>query len=287
MLVMVTDKNYSMDIKLKHGLDILKKKIKQDWSFIIIVSGNNRVRIGKTTMAQQVAYYLDPTFSFDAVTFDPSEVRTIALKRGKTKVVFYDEARAGLDSKRAMENMQKDLIDFLTQAGQLNQILIIILPDFFELKREIALSQSICLINCHTPNMNFFDRGLFSFYNLDEKQKLYYWGKKQGGNYSVCKPSFSGTFSNYQVLDKVRYEKLKLISLLQGRKNDPRIETEEKMKRVENKSRRYLYYRNKLIKICCKEHKVTQKKMADAIGLTDQQISRILVEKQLTHPPEV
>tara|TARA_R100001530_G_scaffold3_3_gene21 strand:+ start:3186 stop:4040 length:855 start_codon:yes stop_codon:yes gene_type:complete len=276
----VTDKEYYMDLKLKLNLDILKKEVKKDWSFIILVSGNNRVRIGKTTMAQQIAYYMDPTFSFDAVTFDPSDVRKISLKRGKTKVVFYDEARAGLDSKRAMENMQKDLIDFLTQAGQLNQILIIVLPDFFELKREIALSQSICLINCYTPKMNFFDRGLFAFYNLEQKQRLYYWGKKQGGNYLVCKPDFNGRFSDYQVLDKKKYEDLKYKSLLEGRKSDPRVETEEKIKRWENKARRYLYYRNKLIKYCNNMKDSRQEEIAKVLNITPTQVYRIVSRKQ-------
>lgn len=142
------------------------------------------------------------------------------MKLSKYKVVHYDEAMAGLDAKRAMESMQKDLLDFLAQAGQLNQFLILVLPDFFVLNKEIATNQSICLINCYTHSKDIFKRGYFGFYNIYGKNKLYYWGKKQGGDYWAVKPDFTGDFTNYQVLDKPEYQARKRKALEDLKKAD-------------------------------------------------------------------
>ena len=69
--MIVTDKQYYMDGYLKENLDILKQKlVKDDWFFIIIISGSNRVRVGKSTIAQQISYYLDDTYDFQSLIFN-------------------------------------------------------------------------------------------------------------------------------------------------------------------------------------------------------------------------
>lgn len=274
-MTLVTDKKYYLHKTLKNNLDVLKQKIKKDWFFIIIISGSNRVRIGKSTLAQQISYYLDPTYDFDALVFDPAKVKPVALKKKKYQVVHYDEARAGLDAKRAMENMQKELLDFLAEAGQLNQFLILVLPDFFELKKEIAQSQSICLINCYTPSDNIFQRGQFQFFNIYNKNKLYYWGKKRGGDYWATKPDFTGDFSNYQVLDKTRYQKAKRDALLKGKEVMESTRLGKSMKRCEKLTAQ----RNKLIKHSILVNKEPHKNISNLIGLERSHITKIVAEK--------
>ena len=269
--MIVTDKRYYMHSTLKDNLDILKEYIRKDWYFIILVTGSNRVRIGKTTLAEQIAYYLDPKFDFSNVTFNPAKVREISLKKNKYEVVFYDEAKAGLDAKKAMENMQKSLLDFLAAAGQLNQFLIIVLPDYFELKKEIATNQSICLVNCYTKKGNFFDRGNFQFFNIEKKNKLYYWGKKQGGYYWAVSPDFTGDFNEFQILNKDKYSELKHKFLLDNKKEDPK---DDIIKRLENKINKQSEDIKKIreardrVLFLAKKAGATQKEILKATGLS-------------------
>ncbi len=269
----VTDKDYYMHKTLKENLDILKKYIKRDWFFIIIVSGSNRVRVGKSTLAMQIAYYLDPTYDFDSLVFAPEQVKPVALKKKKYQVVLYDEARAGLDAKRAMENMQKELLDFLAEAGQLNQFLILVLPDFFELKKEIARSQSICLINCYTPTKNIFQRGRFQFFNIYGKNYLYYWGRKKGGDYWATKPDFTGDFTDFQVLDKVKYQKLKRDALMRYKKVD---KGEEKYQRLLTRYKKTLGQRNTLIRYSVDNHLAKHIEVSQMIDLGRVPITNIV-----------
>jgi len=281
----VTNRNYYMNQYLKDNLDILKKKIRQDWYFIIIISGSNRVRVGKSTLAQQISYYLDPTYNFSNLTFEATNLKKISLAKGKYSVVHYDEAMAGLDSKRAMESMQKDLLDFLAQAGQLNQFLILVLPDFFTLNKEIATNQSICLINCYTHSKDIFKRGYFAFYNIYAKNNLHYWGKKKGGDYWATKPDFTGDFTNHQILDKPKYQELKRQALLRLKKADIYY----KYKRLMVKYMHTLNQRNNICAHFYDKKFCTQIELANLLGLKKQVVSAFLskeIQKEVEQDKE-
>lgn len=278
-MVIVTDRKFYINGYLKNNLDILKKKIKQDWYFIIVISGSNRVRVGKSTLAQQIGYYLDSKYNFSNLTFESTNLKKISLAKPKYSVVHYDEAMAGLDSKRAMESMQKDLLDFLAQAGQLNQFLILVLPDFFTLNKEIATNQSICLINCYTHSKDIFKRGYFQFFNIYGKNKLFYWGKKQGGDYWATKPDFTGDFTNHQVLDKVEYQSRKREALMRLKKADIYY----KYKRLLDKYLKTLNQRNNLAGHFYDKGICTHTEIANVLGIERRAASLFLsknVEKQ-------
>ncbi len=54
----VTDLKYPLDNYLTSNLDEIPKFLKKGWDCVIIVSGNAKVRIGKSTLAMQMAYYV-------------------------------------------------------------------------------------------------------------------------------------------------------------------------------------------------------------------------------------
>lgn len=267
-----------MNSYLKDNLDILKKKIRQDWYFIILISGTNRIRVGKSTLAQQIGYYLDNEYSFDNLTFESHNLKNISLKQKKYTVVHYDEAMAAFDAKRAMESMQKDLLDFLAQAGQLNQFLILVLPDFFVLNKEIATNQSICLINCYTHAKDIFKRGYFAFYNIYSKNKLYYWGKKRGGDYWATTPDFKGDFTNHQILDKIEYQRRKRIALENLKKADIYYKYKRLMERYLHSTNQ----RNNLISYLYDKGRVTQMELANMLAIKQHTISQILSKNKQT-----
>ncbi len=282
-MVKVTDKKYYMNKYLKDNLDILKKKIKQDWYFIILISGSNRVRIGKSTLAQQVGYYLDNEYCFGNLTFESHNLKNISLKQKKYTVVHYDEAMAAFDAKRAMETMQKDLLDFLAQAGQLNQFLILVLPDFFVLNKEIATNQSICLINCYTHAKDIFKRGYFAFYNIYAKNKLYYWGKKKGGDYWTTKPNFTGNFTDYQILDKPEYQRRKRIALDNLKKADIYY----KYNRLMEKYLHTLNQRNNLAGYIVNKAWAGTTEIANVLGIKRQSIDEAIAKQANSEENEI
>ena len=193
---------------LAQNLDMIIDQQTQDWDFKELISGDGMTRTGKSTLGFQMADYQDETFAEnwkERVIFDGQKLIETAYKIGKKKVIVYDEAREGLDSKKQMEKYTRNLLDFFSQCGNLNHIVIIILPEYFELPKTIAITQSIFLINCYAKG---FTRGYFEFFNRKHKRYLYIKGQKYL-DYKAQTPSWKGTFIKYVPFDKVEYEALK------------------------------------------------------------------------------
>jgi len=53
---------------------------------------------------------------------------TLFKKYGKNQVIIYDEGRAGLDSARAMQAINKIMQDFFQACGQYGHVILIVLP---------------------------------------------------------------------------------------------------------------------------------------------------------------
>jgi len=233
----VTDLAYRMDGYLKDNLNEVPKFLRKAWDCVIIVSGNAKVRIGKSTIAMQTAYYLawllneinkkkglvpqDNPVPFDNsnVVFDPEALMKVAEKKPKNSVIVYDEGRAGLDSARAMENINKAMQDFFQECGQYGHVIIIVLPDFFKLNETIAVPRSLFLINCYTDKN--YNRGFFSFYSEHRKELLYIIGKKKWGSsskYMAVDDNFHGKFCDYFPINKEMYDEQKKLALKKRRK---------------------------------------------------------------------
>jgi len=205
---------------LKDNLDHLIKANKNDWDFKLLVSGDGMTRTGKTTIAVQCAAYLDDTFIEnwkERMIFDGQGLIKVSQTLKKGSAIVYDEAREGLDSKKQMERYTKNLLDFFSQCGNLNLYIFIVLPDFFELPKSIAVVQTMFLINCHTKDG--FERGYFEFYNRRSKKGLYIKGSRYL-DYKSWKPSFKGTFTKFFPIPRKEYEERKTTKLAQLRKRE-------------------------------------------------------------------
>jgi hypothetical protein len=79
-----------------------------------------------------------------------------------------------------MKQTTQAVRDYLRECGQYNMLNILVLPEFFDLPKGIALSRSIAMINVYwLPDKDGnFQRGFFKFYNKPDKKKLYLLGKK-------------------------------------------------------------------------------------------------------------
>lgn len=238
-------KGFYMDYFLALNLLGLPRYLQASWDVVGIVSGHGKVRIGKSTMAQQVGYFCawlmaggqmgnvtgeknnlqvtqSPTepvkFSLDNIVFTPEDLmnkaRDLYKKYGKHQVIIYDEGRSGLDSARAMESVNKIMQDFFQECGFMGHIILVVLPNYFKLHEDYAVNRSIFLIDVHADRN--LKRGYFNFYNDINKEFLYFNGKKKLGTtlkYFGSRISFSGRFTEFLPLDKEQYEKAKMEGL--------------------------------------------------------------------------
>ena len=217
-----------MDGALMENLKQVPKFLKNAWDCVFIVSGSGKVRIGKSSMALQMAYFIawllvggdkklkktPVPFTLDNVVFTPKDLMKLASTLPKHSVILYDEGRAGLDSARAMESLNKIMIDFFQECGQYQHVIIIVLPNFHRLKEDIAVARSLFLVDVYTGKN--YSRGFFKFFNERQKENLYAFGKARIGiynKYMATNPSFRGRFTKYLPVSKKDYEDKKLKAL--------------------------------------------------------------------------
>jgi len=204
-----------IDGTLAKNLDVYAKKIKNDMHFLIIITGNDSVGNGKSTLATQIGSYLtyrinelhntENEFNSSDVYFNSKELTINSIEKPAYKIQQLDE---GDDlTTHGMKELAVRLKRYFRKCRQLNQILILILPSFFELPKFYALARSHCLINVKFGGE--FERGYFDFYGPSSKKKLYLKGKREW-DYDVVSSDFSGVFSqSYHFLTANMPEQLK------------------------------------------------------------------------------
>jgi hypothetical protein len=271
-----------LDGLLINALDSLVYNVKSDWDFIIIITGDRMVRTGKSVLGINICSYLadklNTPYNLDNIFFDSSEMIAKAQAAPKHSLLHYDEGREGLAASKSGKQMQKDLLDYFEQCGQLNHIFVIVISDFFELKERIAVGRSECLINVYRKEKEIeidmykdgvkrpvvrFERGYFEFFNRNRKRDLYDKSRTtKRKNYGIIKANFVGRFTNnYGVIDEDAYKKKKSESL---------AKFEEKKKDEEMESRQNIV-RNKVILELDKEGlkpKEIIKRLEERFGIT-------------------
>jgi|ETNvirnome_2_300_1030623.scaffolds.fasta_scaffold00142_36 hypothetical protein len=227
---------YYMDGYIKANLDLAKKAIRKDWDMIFIVDGLERG--GKSVFTQQCAYYCDNSFNVDRVCFTPREFEEAVLKAKPYQAVVFDEAFVGLSARRATSKVNHSLVKMLSEIGQKNLFIFIVLPCFFELDKYPAIWRSRALFHVYTGDN--FQRGNVSMYDYERKKNLYVYGKKFL-SYTKSKPNFIGSFTNFYVLNEKKYRRKKLNSLKEHEQEMP----EELMSKEESVRSCLLYYVHK------------------------------------------
>jgi len=235
---------FYMDGYLAENLHGIPAFLKKDFDCVGIISGRGKVRTGKSTIGSQVGYYcawllaggrmelirgekgnfVNPRivklperkirFSLKNYAFAPEDLMRLGRTLPKNSVIVYDEGRTGLDAKTSMTSLNRLLEDFFQECGQYNHVILIILPDFFKLHMDYAVSRSYFLIDVFLDDN--FNRGFFNFYNETQKDFLYNHGKKRLGimaKYNAGYASFSGRFTGWFPFDKEDYSNLKRLAL--------------------------------------------------------------------------
>jgi len=219
---------FYMDKTLKQQIDYLLKNIVHDWDFTIIISGKGNVRVGKSVLGMQIGYYwtqqmkelygIDVPFNLkENFVFHGSKLISKGNELGSKYKYFsliFDEAGADLQGRRVMRTTTQAVLDYLRECGQYNALTILILPEFFDLPKSVAISRSIFLLNVDytASEEGDFQRGLVNFYSKPKKKKLYIKGKKDL-DYAAASESFICNFKNFYPLSEQEYRELKLKAL--------------------------------------------------------------------------
>lgn len=204
-----TPQAYAMDGYLKGILDESKKAIRKDMDLIFLIDGGERM--GKSTLAQQCAYYMDPTIDLSRICFTPDEFRKAIIAAEPYTAVIYDEAYTGLNSRGTMSVINRALVSMLAEIGQKNLIIFVVMPTFFDLDKYVAIWRSRVLLHVFTGQD--FERGYFAAYNETTKKYLYIEGKKFYEYKGRVKPNFFGRFPNKYTVDEQAYRQKKKDSL--------------------------------------------------------------------------
>jgi len=277
------------DGTLASNLDILAKKITNDMHFTGLITGHDGVRNGKTTVATQVGTYLtwkinklhgtSLTFTDKNIVMRGKDLDKVSFGLPPHSVIVLDE---GDDlTTHGSKELAIAIKRYFRKCGQLNQILLLLLPSFFELPKFYALNRSHFLIDVKFHGE--FDRGTYSFYSARNKKYLYLKGKREW-DYEAYKHDFPGSFTGHYYFlsddlegcirrykDKKRYD-LEMDAQYEDNKTAVQVEKEIKAKLFAR-----VYDRLKDISV---------EKLSKAFGFTERTgFTYLKSEKQREEPP--
>jgi hypothetical protein len=247
--------SYHLDNTLKANLDSIMKKLRtKDRDYVLIIDGNERS--GKSSIAQQIASYVYPEFGMAQLCMNGQEFIKAIQTAPKGATIIYDEAYGGLSSRGALSEINNLIVSLMTEMGQRNLFVIIVIPSFFMLDKYAAIWRSRALIHTYFKRGQ---RGSWICFNNAKKKLLYLRGKKDY-NYNVVRSSFRGRFAGVYTVDEEEYRHKKDLAL----KNRDRSVKGERFRIQRDKFIKYIYNNLDMslddLQKLCKKIKVSLKK---------------------------
>ena len=142
------EKEMVIDSLLAEVIATVVYNTKNDNDGVIVVSGDRMVGTGKSVLAQTMAAFSaylknkwemnKDSFQISNIHFDSGEMIKDVLDKPKMSDYIYDEAYNSLSTGKTFLKAQQDMLDFFTECRFKNNIYFIVLPDFYELKENIA-----------------------------------------------------------------------------------------------------------------------------------------------------
>ena len=170
--------------KLHPNLNIIKEMlVKHDMDFLLCITG--RERIGKSTLALQIASIFDPEFKIEQVVFDIPALYEQVYKLKPGQVIIIDEGATAFFAREAMNTDVKEGVKLLTVMGERNLLVILCVPSFFIVDKYIRDHRVAGLIKVTK-------RGRFKYYSKRRLKQSHYNSKVNA--YAWADPSFTDTF---------------------------------------------------------------------------------------------
>lgn len=183
--------------------DVMKKK-----NLDLVIACSGYPGLGKSKLISQVAAFCDPTFTEDRMWQTTDDfVSAVKNETGILKAHVLDEAWEGLSSGQVRRKIGRILLNIMNVIRQKRLFIFIVLPDFFDLSKSIAIFRSRWLLHCYSEE--FGDVGRFAAFDQNAKKQLYIRGKKFE-DYGAWPADFYGVFTKCDSpnFDWERYEKV-------------------------------------------------------------------------------
>ena len=246
--------NYGYDGYLVALLKHLQEAVANKWDGVVLVDGIEGS--GKSTLTFACAYYLDPSFSLDAIVFTPEQFMEAVDKAKPGTAIVWDEFVTGGLSDDYMSNMQKALIKKVTMIRKKRLYLFWVLPYFFMARTYFAVARSRFLLHSATPDG--IKRGYWEAWNYERKKDMYFKGKK---TYDYCVPPYRrgkfGDFFKEGIIDEHAYDVKKEAAILSLTDSVDGRKQEGKFKVVAAKA----------VTMLSEDSRLTQTVLADELGV--------------------
>lgn len=181
-----------MDGKLKAYCETLRSGVQHGWDGVCLIDGLEGS--GKSSLAFQMAYELDPTFNLDNIVYTPDQfIRSVDKAQPEQAIVWDEFILAGM-STDALSNMQKTIIKKMTLIRRRRLYVILVVPSIFILSWYFAVHRTRFLLHCYTPDM--VKRGTWWGYPFKVKNRMYNVCRKLREGYKQYRKDF-GTFTNF------------------------------------------------------------------------------------------
>lgn len=224
------------DAILYDNLKVMAEVIVKDMTFLGVISSSTLENgTGKSTLATQIGeawteimynlHGIEIPFDMNQIVFKPEDLIDRAFKVPKYSMIMLDE----WEDQHYWSKLGMSLRQFFRKCRQLNLFILIIIPNFFQLPINYAISRSIFFIDVRFEGK--FERGYFRFYDFHKKKDLYLLGKKTQ-NYSVVEPNFSGRFTNGYGVNEKEYRAAKLKDMLESEEEEGEIVDKDKIERA-------------------------------------------------------
>lgn len=180
------------------------------WDSILLIDG--RRRSGKSTLAMQIGYLLDPNLSIDNYVSGIEDSPKKIDKAKDESCLIFDEGSLVVGSKDAMSKQSKQLHKIIDVVGQKRLTLIFCMPSFTSISRQIVVDHSMFLIRVGV-NRKTLARGHFKVFKNKRMKQLYDLTKKDPRLSKKVKHSFNGKFEDFHLPFEKQYFDLKKQSM--------------------------------------------------------------------------
>lgn len=214
-MVKIDDKYF--DKTLTHMMDKLYNAVCNNWDGLFYIGGVEGS--SKSTIAFQLAWYLDRNFNLNNIAFTGQEFINKCLNAKSGDCIVFDESYSVFNNRSYASSLTKKIVNMLTRIRSKQLFIIIVSPTFFDLNKYLIVHRARCFIRTYDID---FKRGQFAYYMFEKKNELYYKGKRDH-NIHAAKPTFKGRFTKWSPVDWNEYEKLKQIAMIEDVKDEKEV----------------------------------------------------------------
>jgi len=160
---------FMLNTTLRKNLEIIRDRaIPNKWDALFIIWG--REGVGKSTLATQMAIFLDNKFSVKNIVFSAEQFKEVIKNAKPESTIIWDEAITGANISQHATEISSSIVSKMTQIRKKRLKIFLCFPYLYMLNKYFV-ARSIASIYIYAKA--FDDRGYGLFYNSNQTEFLY------------------------------------------------------------------------------------------------------------------